>query len=834
MTLLRPLALAFAACVLNAAASAEVHIVELEGAAGLNTMQEAVDLALDGDTIVVRDRRYFFEYAPGFVVDGKGLTIVGVPTNSSGENAEVIFAEVRNLAEGQTVTLRNFTLSPRNDSTQSALRVEDSAGAVRIENCKITGSSRTFPLPAIAAEGALDLTFVDCEIYGALSSAAVDVSHSRIALYRSTLAGSDGIPSASYMLSEAGDGYLGLHLRNRSFAWIGKSTVQGGTGGFADCIHNSMCTALGGDGGTGLWIEPYSYCVALDSDLLPGEGGYAWPSAMGGGTPGQPGTAVIGHVQTVAGSHRDLNAPLSALSESLVPLRLHGVPGERVTLFMGDAGDFRFLGPLVGAQFVGDFIGVPAEVGVVPPSGVLEIEVPMPVTAIDAARTIHVQAVFRTSPTRFRLSPPRMISVMGGATPFLERPDVVHVSSTATGDGYGRTWQHAAGTLHRALTTLPNGGKRTEVWLKAGTYTPAPAANPTVRGPLRPVGSFALLGGFAGTETTEEQRDPVLHASVLSGDLMGDDHLPGGSRTENSYQLLDIPRGFVETRCLISGVTLTGTEGNSALEFEGDQLDVDRCHFHDNSSHHGGASVFYRSFEGARTLNIRNSRFHRNSGSVAGAITATGSAPGGHVKLEGCEFIGNSASDAYLVFPFGSTVQSGGVLTSPSLTITLDIESCTMLDNDEETTSGAVCSFGGLFVREGSAVTVENSIIWSHRITSGLESVFSMIDTVGPSPSQSNCLHWLPPNWNSSSNLIAPPGFQEAIGPDGVWASGDEDLRLAGGSLCIDAGASALVPASLPLDLDGNTRIVDDPSAPNVGSGGLRIVDMGAYERQAP
>jgi hypothetical protein len=58
-------------------------------------------------------------------------------------------------------------------------------------------------------------------------------------------------------------------------------------------------------------------------------------------------------------------------------------------------------------------------------------------------------------------------------------------------------------------------------------------------------------------------------------------------------------------------------------------------------------------------------------------------------------------------------------------------------------------------------------------------------------------------------------------GPDGIAGTGDENLRLADGSPCIDAGDNSAVIAN-PLDHDGKPRI------------SYGIVDMGAYERLCP
>ncbi len=55
-----------------------------------------------------------------------------------------------------------------------------------------------------------------------------------------------------------------------------------------------------------------------------------------------------------------------------------------------------------------------------------------------------------------------------------------------------------------------------------------------------------------------------------------------------------------------------------------------------------------------------------------------------------------------------------------------------------------------------------------------------------------------------------------------------DDLHLQAGSGAIDAGNNFLTGG--PLDLDWNTRIIDDPATVDMGVGGPPTVDMGAYE----
>jgi len=150
---------------------------------------------------------------------------------------------------------------------------------------------------------------------------------------------------------------------------------------------------------------------------------------------------------------------------------------------------------------------------------------------------------------------------------------------------------------------------------------------------------------------------------------------------------------------------------------------------------------------------------------------------------------------------------------------------CTVAANAAANGAAIACIFDG---GDPSTVTISNSILWNgeDQIWSDDGSTFDLSydDVQG--------------GWEGEGNICADPLF---IDPDGG------DYRLGSGSPCIDAGDNTAVPADefdldgdgdtdepLPLDLDGNPRFVDDPATEDTGYGEAPIVDMGAYEYQAP
>jgi len=169
------------------------------------------------------------------------------------------------------------------------------------------------------------------------------------------------------------------------------------------------------------------------------------------------------------------------------------------------------------------------------------------------------------------------------------------------------------------------------------------------------------------------------------------------------------------------------------------------------------------------------------------------------------------------IFTGNSSVSDGGALFS-DLTI-LDLINCTFSLN----TGGS--RGGGLYNYVGCAVTVTNSVFRDN------SDMFGAGEESQAYNNPSNLLslnHTCVQGWTGSlggvNNTGADPQLVDPLGPDGSAGTEDDNLRLASGSPCIDAGDNAVVIET--LDLDGNPRIVDHDGD------GTATVDMGAYEAQ--
>jgi predicted outer membrane repeat protein len=205
----------------------------------------------------------------------------------------------------------------------------------------------------------------------------------------------------------------------------------------------------------------------------------------------------------------------------------------------------------------------------------------------------------------------------------------------------------------------------------------------------------------------------------------------------------------------------------------------------------------------------------------------------GENRLDDCLFVGNTASR------YGGAVFSSGTDTFSHLTLT------------GNHAAGAIGAGGGIYVgwsRLGSwssSLSLANSILWQNTTESGNGPELANHNTAGVVLQvdssdvqgglagvyvQGGALNW------GAGNISADPLF---VGPPAA------NYRLAAGSPAIDAANNALVPPDrtdidgdgdtnepVPLDLDLGPRFVEDPGAPNTGSGTRPIVDKGAYERK--
>jgi len=385
----------------------------------------------------------------------------------------------------------------------------------------------------------------------------------------------------------------------------------------------------------------------------------------------------------------------------------------------------------------------------------------------------------------------------------------------ASGDGLG--WDTAARVLQDGIDLADdasvdfNGG--CDVWVAEGTYY---IYRGDIDNRVHVPSDVQLYGGFDGTETSFDERDPVVNETVLDGRQYA-----GGSYRVRHVVVLQNGAGidgFVVTGGRADGLDGEGETGNSrgggVLVADSDGIRIANCRFFDNEAYGVGGGVYFAESSGT----IENCEFTGNwSLDGGGALSAFSS----EVVISRSSFAGNSTDG-----------DGGAIMSWYGYDEAGSIASCTFSGNTAEGAGGAIslvfaypelrnCTIyeneagepgGGLWVGvelSPTSMYVENAIIWGNTpdemATDDMEKCFVTYSDV-------------PGEFAGEGNFYNDPLF---VDPDGG------DLHLSVGSPAIDAANGLVAPE---LDLDGNAR-VDDPATDNTGLG-PPWADMGAYEFQ--
>lgn len=140
----------------------------------------------------------------------------------------------------------------------------------------------------------------------------------------------------------------------------------------------------------------------------------------------------------------------------------------------------------------------------------------------------------------------------GGAGPVHR----VFVDASAVPGGDGTAWHVAFQDLQDAIGHARTLGGAVELWVAEGVYTPDRSTGDRhARFVVSGFDAFALLGGFPSGGGTIEQRDPETFATVLSGDLLGDD--------EVVYEPIEFSDELVPTNLLTAGIRFEQREDNA-------------------------------------------------------------------------------------------------------------------------------------------------------------------------------------------------------------------------------------------------------------------------------
>ncbi len=388
-----------------------------------------------------------------------------------------------------------------------------------------------------------------------------------------------------------------------------------------------------------------------------------------------------------------------------------------------------------------------------------------------------------------------VLALAGGmlaGTAMVRAQSVWYVDADATGGNAGTSWQDAFTELQSALAIAQSGE---EIWVAAGRYTPDYDVNAATHtgdytATFQLINNVGLFGGFAGGELQRHERAPATNVAILSGDLNGDDGPNFANNDDNCFHV--VTGSGTDGTAILDGFTIAGGNADGGA---GD-----------------GSGGGMRNESGSPTLIDCVFRGNSASDFAGGMYNSAGSA-----TLVNCVFSGNRCA---LLWGGGAMANFQG----SNLTLT----NCTFIGNTS-------ARFGAAIYSPESTVTLSNCIVWGNVSGTGTQLSYGTYIVAY------SCIEG---GWSGGAgNIGTDPQFADPDGPDGVFGTEDDNVRLLAGSPCIDAGDNDAMPADvtdldgdgntaepIPLDLDGDPRYVDDPAAPNTGHGTPPIVDMGAYE----
>ncbi|MCF8223690.1 MAG: T9SS type A sorting domain-containing protein [Bacteroidales bacterium] len=257
--------------------------------------------------------------------------------------------------------------------------------------------------------------------------------------------------------------------------------------------------------------------------------------------------------------------------------------------------------------------------------------------------------------------------------------NIFYVDKNAAGLRNGLSWTNAYSNLQDALNDkwLEQGDT---VWVADATYLPDEGTGYTAGArdtSFRIPDGVELYGGFSGTETSHEQRDPDANITILSGDIGSP-----ADAADNSIHVLTagnnaIIDGFTIKHGNANGSNEQSLGGGIYLKENSTGIKIENCTLRENNAGQGGAV----SADGFVDFSISSCIFYANTATHGAAVHCENSE--GNIYYS--TFAENTASN------YGAGLYYwGGGSGSP------EIRNCTFYQNEAPSGASIHCRAAGI------------------------------------------------------------------------------------------------------------------------------------------
>jgi len=371
----------------------------------------------------------------------------------------------------------------------------------------------------------------------------------------------------------------------------------------------------------------------------------------------------------------------------------------------------------------------------------------------------------------------------------------VFVDDDAPAGGDGASWATAYSDLQDALdqAAMP-GSPITEVRIAGGIYKPDRGTGDTALR-FEPVGGLMIQGGYAGLAGPDpDVRDPVLHETALSMDLMGDD-VPGDTMTwdDNSEQLLVM--GSQASQIVFDGLTFSG---HSILFFPVSISQSDAAFV--NCTYRGGSALL-----------LVNSTGDLNGCTLQDSPFLVVWVFGGAAMFNDCEFRNNSTAG----------LQQGGALRITA-GATVNATQCVFADNAVGA-SGVQDAGGAVYLAEASSLTLDQCQFTGNHSNDGGGAV---VGVNGSAISAADCQFIMNSVGPDIGNGVVPFGGGAIACKDSAFSAQaclfemNDAARGGGGAVRIEHGAAALDANLIDCQFTNNMADSETGSPGDGGFGG--------------